>query len=234
MLPLFINELLRFDLDNLIVILDLKSLSEKDKKIWKERTNGILDSKENLKCVYNNFNYHKIPYYFVTNHNDKLTLDLINHLSLSVLLNGGTPRKLNGNILNSVKYGVVNIHPGILPKYAGSCAVEWAILNDDKVGNTAHFMSEGYDEGPIIKKESYDCRGLNSYSSIRNKVFKEGFILAAKVLTKIKTNKFSKNDAIPQTLQFRQFWSPMSDKDLKRVISKVENKHYLYQKISNV
>ena len=37
-------------------------------------------------------------------------------------------------IIDSLKYGILNVHPGILPKYKGRTCVEWSIFNDDKVG----------------------------------------------------------------------------------------------------
>ena len=95
----------------------------------------------------------RIPFYFVGNHNDDKTLRLINSLSVNVLLNAGTPRKLKPNIFDNVEHGCINVHPGLSPFYRGCSAVEWALFNDDKIGNTAHFMTEGYDEGNIIASE---------------------------------------------------------------------------------
>ena len=66
--------------------------------------------------------------------------------------------------------GVVNIHPGLLPKYRGCSCTEWAILNDEKIGNTAHYMDSEYDSRPIIIKESYDFKKEDNYENVRTKI----------------------------------------------------------------
>ena len=47
LLTLQINSLIKKNLKNLYVFLDAKDFSEKDSKIWKERTQGTLDSDQN-------------------------------------------------------------------------------------------------------------------------------------------------------------------------------------------
>lgn len=54
-----------------------------------------------------------------------------------------------------IKHGVVNAHPGDLPRYKGNACPNWAILNDeDRVVLTVHEMSAALDAGPVyLKKE---------------------------------------------------------------------------------
>lgn len=84
-----------------------------------------------------------------------------------LLVNGGTPRRIPASLIEAVPAGVLNVHPGILPGYRGANACEWAILNDDPVGLTAHFMDRELDGGPIIYvRELPIARGQN-YSDVR-------------------------------------------------------------------
>ena len=54
-------------------------------------------------------------------------------------------------VLNLPKYGCVNVHASILPKYRGSAPIQWAIINGDKeTGVTIMYMDEGMDTGDII------------------------------------------------------------------------------------
>lgn len=56
------------------------------------------------------------------------------------------------DILNIPKYGCINIHGSLLPKYRGSSCVQTAILNGDKKsGITIMKMDKGLDTGPILK-----------------------------------------------------------------------------------
>ena len=112
------------------------------------------------------FNYPDIPFYFVKNHNSKSTIEIIANMKSQYIINSGTPRILKGDIL-TVKRGVLNCHPGILPKYRGCTCVEWAVYNDDPVGATVHFMNEGIDDGPIVLQDALCIPACQSYEIIR-------------------------------------------------------------------
>ncbi len=56
-------------------------------------------------------------------------------------------------ILDIPKYGCVNVHGSLLPKYRGAAPIQWAVLNGDKVtGVTTMFMDVGMDTGDMILK----------------------------------------------------------------------------------
>jgi methionyl-tRNA formyltransferase len=168
------------------VICDSKISSEKDIRIWKERTGGVFEKTSSKNINLYNLGESVIPFFFVDSHNSLQTIDIIKSMDIDCLFNAGTPRRLSNNIINSVEHGVVNVHPGILPEYRGCTCVEWAIYNDEKIGNTAHFMDEGYDTGPIITSEWYEFSKNDDYQAIRVKVYQEGLLLAGRVLSEIK------------------------------------------------
>jgi phosphoribosylglycinamide formyltransferase-1 len=52
---------------------------------------------------------------------------------------------------------IVNVHPSLLPAFAGIRAIEQAVGYGVKVmGVTVHFVDEGVDSGPIILQEAFD------------------------------------------------------------------------------
>ena len=54
-------------------------------------------------------------------------------------------------ILNAPKYGCINVHSSILPKYRGAAPINWAILNGETVtGVTIMYMAKELDAGDII------------------------------------------------------------------------------------
>lgn len=59
------------------------------------------------------------------------------------------------NILELPKYGILNLHPSLLPKLRGPAPIENTILNNmkDEVGVTIMLLDEKMDEGPILKQE---------------------------------------------------------------------------------
>ncbi len=54
-------------------------------------------------------------------------------------------------VLEMTKYGAINVHGSLLPKYRGSAPIQWAVLNGDAVsGVTTQQMNEGIDTGDIL------------------------------------------------------------------------------------
>ncbi len=73
------------------------------------------------------------------------------------------PRK----ILDIPKYGVLNIHPSLLPKYRGPSPIQSAILNGDKeTGITIMLMDEKVDHGPIISQKYFLIRENMDYEEM--------------------------------------------------------------------
>ena len=57
------------------------------------------------------------------------------------------------SILNLPKYGCINVHGSLLPKYRGAAPIQWAVLNgEEKTGITTMYMGKGLDTGDMIDK----------------------------------------------------------------------------------
>lgn len=55
-------------------------------------------------------------------------------------------------ILDAPKYGSINVHASLLPKYRGAAPINWAILNDEPVtGVSIMYMAEKLDAGDVIR-----------------------------------------------------------------------------------
>lgn len=58
---------------------------------------------------------------------------------------------LSKEILDMPKYGCINIHASLLPKYRGAAPIQWSIIDGEKVtGVTTQMMAEGIDTGDIL------------------------------------------------------------------------------------
>lgn len=56
-------------------------------------------------------------------------------------------------LLDVPKFGCINVHASLLPKYRGAAPIEWAIINDEKVtGVTTMLMNAGLDTGDMLLK----------------------------------------------------------------------------------
>src|SRR5262245_59969118 len=117
------------------LILDQKPLLPKDLNVHLKRTGDRLPLRSVAEAAGGRVQLHEVE-----NHNDGRTQALVRALALDWLINVGTPRILKPELLGSPTQGVVNCHPGLLPAFRGSSAVEWAIYLDEPVGNTVHLM----------------------------------------------------------------------------------------------
>ena len=54
-------------------------------------------------------------------------------------------------LLKIPRYGCINLHCSILPKYAGLLPSFWTIYNkEEKIGSTVHYMDDKIDNGAIL------------------------------------------------------------------------------------
>ena len=91
-------------------------------------------------------------------------------------------------ILNYPKYGCINIHASILPKYRGAGPIQWCLINGEKTtGVTAMYMEKGLDTGDMLLKreisigEYENCEELyEKLSLLGADVLSETLVLAEK------------------------------------------------------
>ena len=75
---------------------------------------------------------------------------------------------ISKELLDVPKFGFINVHYSLLPKYRGASPVQWALLNGDKeTGVTIMQMDEELDHGPIIAQKTIPIEtGLKPVSTI--------------------------------------------------------------------
>ena len=74
-------------------------------------------------------------------------------------------------VLNLPKYGCINVHASLLPKYRGSAPIQWAILNgDNKTGITIMYMDEGMDTGDIITESEIEITKEDNVGTMHDKL----------------------------------------------------------------
>jgi methionyl-tRNA formyltransferase len=73
------------------------------------------------------------------------------------------------SILDIPKYGCVNVHGSILPRYRGSAVIQAPILNGDtETGVTIMLMDEALDTGPILKIEKMELKGSETAEDVHD------------------------------------------------------------------
>lgn len=86
-------------------------------------------------------------------------------------------------ILKLPKYGALNVHPSLLPKYRGPSPVQTTILNGDKVsGVTIIKMDEKMDHGPVIAAGEISLSGKEDFNTLITKLFQIGADILVKMI----------------------------------------------------
>lgn len=93
---------------------------------------------------------------------------------------------LKKNILNLPKYGCLNIHASILPKYRGAAPINWAIINgEQETGISIMEMEEGLDTGDILKVEKIPIANDDNSETIHDRLSLLGSKLIVETLSDI-------------------------------------------------
>ena len=95
-----------------------------------------------------------IPVYQPEKMRDGTALAQIRELAPDILVVVAYGRILPDDILAVPKYGAINVHASLLPKYRGSAPIQWAVLNGDKTtGVSTMYLAHKMDTGDVIYTE---------------------------------------------------------------------------------
>lgn len=121
---------------------------------------------------------------------------------------------LKKNILDIPKYGCINIHVSLLPKYRGAAPINWVLINGEKkTGITTMFMEEGLDTGDIIESVEFDLDDEINAGELHDWMKKEGANLISSTLKKIEDNSFTRTKQDDSMSSY----APMMDKNLGHI-----------------
>lgn len=100
-------------------------------------------------------------------------------------------------VLDRPRYGCINVHASLLPKYRGAAPIQWAVINgEEKSGVTIIRMNEGIDTGDMIAKTEVLLEEGETGGSLHDKLAKAGAELCVKAMQAIEagTAVYEKQD----------------------------------------
>ena len=116
-------------------------------------------------------------------------------------------------ILDIPKYGCINVHGSLLPKYRGAAPIQWAVLNGDKTtGITTMYMDVGMDTGDMILKEEVQIGEDETTGELWDRLSKIGAKLLVETIEQIKVGIAPR---IPQGEDFTL--APMLNKEMAKI-----------------
>lgn len=120
---------------------------------------------------------------------------------------------LSQEILDIPKYGAINVHGSLLPKYRGAAPIQWSIINGDSVtGITTMYMDAGMDTGDMIQKLEVKIEDDDTYGTLYEKMKVAGGKLIVETLEKVA------DGLITRTKQPDEFtMAPMIEKNMGNI-----------------
>lgn len=116
---------------------------------------------------------------------------------------------LTQRVLDIPKYGCVNIHASLLPKYRGAAPIQWCIIRGEKVtGVTTMQMNAGLDTGDMLVKEEVVISPDDTGETLHDKLALAGVNTIRKTLKQIESGTL-KPEAQDDSLSC---YAPMIDK----------------------
>ena len=135
---------------------------------------------------------HDIPVFQPDKIKEKESIELVRGLAPDLIVIVAYGKILPKEILDIPKYGAINVHASLLPKYRGAAPVQSAILNGEKyTGITIMHVTEALDSGDIILQESIPIYEADNTSTLTERLFKLGAKLLVSAVSQIKSGKVS-------------------------------------------
>lgn len=117
-------------------------------------------------------------------------------------------------VLDIPKYGCVNVHGSLLPKYRGAAPIQWSVLNGDEFsGVTTMYMAEGLDTGDIILSEQTKIFDNETSSELYDRLSEIGAKLLVKTLKLIESGKDEKTAQDDAAASY----APMLSKSMSKI-----------------
>ncbi|MDI9475831.1 MAG: methionyl-tRNA formyltransferase [Natronincolaceae bacterium] len=124
---------------------------------------------------------HNIPVFQPNTLKDVEVFKNIEKLNPDIIIVVAYGQLLPTEILRVPKYGCINVHASLLPKYRGAAPINWAVINgEESTGITTIYMDAGLDTGDILLKEEIKIYEDETAGELHNRLM----YLGAEVLDK--------------------------------------------------
>lgn len=139
------------------------------------------------------------------------SIEFIKNVNPDVIVVAAYGQILPQEILEIPKYGCINVHASLLPKYRGAAPINWCIINgEEKTGITIMQMDAGLDTGDMLLQKEIEIEQMDNADTLTEKMMNLGAELIVEVLSNIE-----KGNIIPiKQNDMDSTYAPMLDKEL--------------------
>ena len=138
-------------------------------------------------------------------------LSIIKNLNPEIIIVVAYGKILPKEIIEYPKYGCVNVHASLLPKYRGAAPIQWCVINgEDRTGVTTMYMDVGLDTGDILLKAETNIDNNETSGELHDRLSIIGANLLIETIEKIKDNTIKRE----KQNNNESSYSPMLNKSL--------------------
>ena len=127
-----------------------------------------------------------LPVYQPEKMRDGTALAILEELRPDILVVVAYGRILPDEMLALPKYGAINVHGSLLPKYRGAAPIQWAVLNGDRItGVTTMYLAHEMDSGDLIYSEQTEIGEFETSGELFDRLKDMGAQLLVRTLRDI-------------------------------------------------
>lgn len=136
---------------------------------------------------------YEIPVYQPVKARDPEFVELLRKMNPDAIVVVAFGQLLPKAILDIPKYGCINVHASLLPKYRGAAPIQWAVIDgEEKSGVTTMMMDEGLDTGDMLEKIEYVLDEKETGGSLFDKLSTMGGELILSTLEKLENGTITR------------------------------------------
>lgn len=127
---------------------------------------------------------HNLSVYQPVKVREEAFVETLRNLEPEVIVVAAFGQILPESILNMPKYGCINVHASLLPKYRGAAPIQWSIIDGEKeTGVTIMYMEKGLDTGDMIARTVVPIEEKETGESLHDKLAAAGAPLLLEALS---------------------------------------------------
>jgi len=141
-----------------------------------------------------------IPVYQPENLKNNAILPVLEEYNPDIIIVVAYGRILPEYVLNYPKYGCINVHGSLLPKYRGAAPIQWSVINGDAVtGVCTMFMDKGLDTGDVLLTKETPIKPDDTAEALFDRLAPMGAEVLLETLKAVESGKVERvpqNDAL--------------------------------------
>lgn len=130
-----------------------------------------------------------IPVFIGENVNSERSIANLTNLKPDYIIVSSFDQIVKKQVIDIPKYGIINFHPSLLPKYRGPNPISWVLINGEKVtGLTIHRLVRGIDSGNVLYQEQLEVDKQDNLGSLYNKLSVLAGSMSVKLIKDLTSN----------------------------------------------